>query len=301
MTTSTTDLDVFLAEARDTTNARLAEWCDRVRRDLPGAVGEAVAYSLSAPGKRLRPALVLGVFRELGGEGDVSEIGAAVEVVHTYSLVHDDLPCMDDDDLRRGRSTTHREFGVAAAVEAGVAMVPLAARVLAAGCARLDLSPAALGRVGQELFRAAGASGMIGGQVLDLEAEGRPIAVDHLREIHRRKTGALITASGVIGAMAAGAAEPQLTSIRAYGAEIGVAFQIADDVLDATATSQELGKTAGKDAKQQKATFATLLGTDVAMEEAHERVRRAIDHLGGSGIDSPLLSSLATFIVNRRS
>jgi geranylgeranyl pyrophosphate synthase len=301
MTTSTTELHAFLAEARETTNATLTEWCDAVRRDLPGPVGEAVAYSLSAPGKRLRPALVLGVFRELGGIGDVSEIGAAVEVVHTYSLVHDDLPCMDDDDLRRGRSTTHREFGVSAAVEAGVAMVPLAGRVLAAGCSRLGLPPAALGEMGRELFQAAGAGGMIGGQVLDLEAEGRPVALDDLREIHRRKTGALITASGVIGAMAAGAAAPQLAAIRAYGGEIGMAFQIADDVLDATATSQELGKTAGKDAKQQKATFVTLLGTDAAMKEAHERVQSAIDHLGGGGIDSPLLSSLATFIVNRRS
>ena len=301
MTTSTINLNGFLAEARDATNAVLDEWCDRVRRDLPGDVGEAVAYSLSARGKRLRPALVLGVYRELGGDGDVVEIAAAVEVMHTYSLVHDDLPCMDDDDLHRGRSTTHREFGVAAAVEAGVAMVPLAARVLAAGCARLGLSEARLGKIGAELFHAAGASGMIGGQVLDLEAEGRPVSLDGLREIHRRKTGALITASAVIGAIAAGASPSLLEPVREYGREIGVAFQIADDVLDATATSQELGKTAGKDARQQKATFATLLGTEAAMAEAHGRIRRAIDHLGGGGIDSPLLCSLANFIVNRRS
>ncbi len=301
MTTSTTDLSGFLAEARDATNAVLDEWCDRVRRDLPGEVGEAVAYSLSAPGKRLRPALVLGVYRELGGDGDVVEIAAAVEVIHTYSLVHDDLPCMDDDDLRRGRSTTHREFGVSAAVEAGVAMVPLAARVLAAGCARLGLSEARLGKIGAELFHAAGAGGMIGGQVLDLEAEGRPVSLDDLREIHRRKTGALITASTVIGAIAAGASSSRLDPVREYGREIGVAFQIADDVLDATATSQELGKTAGKDARQQKATFATLLGTEAAMAEAHDHIRRAIDHLGVGGIDSPLLCGLANFIVNRRS
>lgn len=301
MTTSTTNLNGFLVEARVATNAVLDEWCDRVRRDLPGDVGEAVVYSLSARGKRLRPALVLGVYRELGGEGDVVEIAAAVEVMHTYSLVHDDLPCMDDDDLRRGRSTTHREFGVAAAVEAGVAMVPLAARVLAAGCARLGLSEARLGKIGAELFHAAGASGMIGGQVLDLEAEGRPVSLDDLREIHRRKTGALIAASAVIGAIAAGASSSRLAPVREYGREIGVAFQIADDVLDATATSQELGKTAGKDARQQKATFATLLGTEAAMAEAHDHIRRAIDHLGGGGIDSPLLCSLANFIVNRRS
>ena len=301
MTASTTDLTVFLAEARDATNTVLAEWCDRARRELSPSVGDAVAYSLSAPGKRLRPALVLGVFRELGGRGDVAEVAAAVEIVHTYSLVHDDLPCMDDDNLRRGRTTTHREFGVTAAVEAGVAMVPLAARVLAAGSSRLGLPPATLGRIGAELFQAAGAAGMIGGQVLDLAAEGRSIGLADLREIHRRKTGALITASGVIGAIAAGASPTRLDAVRAFGREVGVAFQIADDVLDATATSQELGKTAGKDALQHKATFATLLGPAAAMEEARERVDRAIDHLGGSGIDSPLLSSLATFIVNRRS
>ena len=231
----------------------------------------------------------------------MSEIATAVEIVHTYSLVHDDLPCMDDDDLRRGRPTTHRKFGVGVAVEAGVAMVPLAARVLAAGCEQLGLATETMGEIGMELFRAAGASGMIGGQVLDLEAEGRPISLDELREIHRCKTGALITASAAIGAMAAGATAARLASVRAYGCEIGVAFQIADDVLDATATSQELGKTAGKDARQHKATFATLLGTQTAMEEAQDAVRRAMDHLGGGGIDSPLLGSLAKFVVDRRS
>lgn len=301
MTTSTTDLATFLTEARDATNAVLRDWCDRIREELPEPVGEAVEYGLTAPGKRLRPALVLGVFRELGGAGDVAEIAAAVEVVHTYSLVHDDLPCMDDDDLRRGRATTHRRFGVAVAVEAGVAMVPLAARVLAAGCERLGLPPETMGEIGTELFRAAGASGMIGGQVLDLEAEGRPVSLGELREIHRRKTGALITASAVIGAMAARATAARIESVRAYGREIGVAFQIADDVLDATATSQELGKTAGKDARQQKATFATLLGTESAMQEAREAVGRAMDHLGGGGIDSPLLGRLAEFVVDRRS
>ena len=231
----------------------------------------------------------------------MSEIAAAVEVVHTYSLVHDDLPCMDDDDLRRGRPTTHRRFDEATAVEAGISMVPLAGRVLAAGCRRLGVSNGVLGELGTELFRAAGAGGMIGGQVLDLEAVGRTLSVDDLREIHSRKTGALITASAAIGAMAAGASASQLTAIRAYGRDVGVAFQIADDVLDATATSQELGKTAGKDARQQKTTYATLLGTQTAMEEARSSARRAIDQLGESGIDSQLLCELANFIVTRRS
>lgn len=301
VTTSTTDLTGFLAEARGATNAVLETWCDRVRLETPTPVGEAVAYSLSAPGKRLRPALVLAVYQELGGEDDVAEIAAAVEVVHTYSLVHDDLPSMDNDDLRRGRPTTHRHFDEPTAVEAGLAMVPLAARVLAAGCARLGCPDEVLGRVALELFQAAGAAGMIGGQVLDLEAEGRPIAIEDLREIHRCKTGALIEASAVIGAIASGATPTGVAAVRAWGQEVGVAFQIADDVLDTTATSQELGKTAGKDARQKKATFATLLGPEAAMAEARERISRAIDLLGASGINSPLLQGLANFIVNRRS
>lgn len=301
MKTSTIDVDAFLADARETTNHMLDEWCGGARREIPGAVGEAVAYSLAAPGKRLRPALVLAVFRELDGGGDVAEIAAAVEVVHTYSLVHDDLPCMDDDDLRRGRPTTHTQFGEATAAAAGLAMVPLAARVLAAGCDRLGVGDDVLGEIGTELFRAAGAGGMIGGQVLDLEAEGRAVSLHELREIHRLKTGALIAASAVIGAIAARAAPGRLEAIRGYGREVGMAFQIADDVLDATATSEELGKTAGKDAQQRKATFATLLGTPAAMDEARTRVASAIDQLGGSGIDSPLLREIANFIVNRRS
>ena len=302
-TTTKTDLRWFLADAREKTNGVLEDWCRRVRSEMPGPVGEAIAYSLLAPGKRIRPALVLAVYSEIGGKGagDVSEIAAAVEVVHTYSLMHDDLPCMDDDDLRRGRSTTHCQFDVATAVEAGVAMVPLAARVLASGCRRLGASEDVLRELGTQLFTAAGGAGMIGGQVLDLEAMGRSVSLDELRDIHARKTGALITASAVVGAMAAGASATQLRAIRAYGEGVGVAFQIADDVLDATATSQELGKTAGKDALQQKTTYASLVGTDAAMEEAQASVGRAVDQLGECGIDSPLLAALANFMVTRRS
>lgn len=280
----------------------LADWCPRIERDYPGPVGEAIAYSLRAPGKRLRPALVIAAYRELGGgAGDVTELAAAVEVIHTYSLVHDDLPCMDDDDLRRGRATTHRKFGVAVATEAGFRMVPLAARVLAGGADRLGLPAARKGEMAVELFRAAGGTGMIGGQVLDLEAEGRPLEVEGLAEIHRRKTGALIAASAVVGALAAGVSRAHLEAMRAYGREVGYAFQVVDDVLDATATSAELGKTAGKDARQRKATFAGLLGAAGALTEARTAARRAVDRLGEARIDSSLLAGLAEFVVSRRS
>jgi geranylgeranyl pyrophosphate synthase len=267
----------------------------------PGHVGEAVAYSLASPGKRLRPALVLAVYHELGAKGDASELAAAVEVVHTYSLVHDDLPCMDDDALRRGRPTTHRAFDPPTAVEAGFRMVALAGQVLAAGAAQLGLGTAAAGAIGRELFQAVGGDGMIGGQVLDLAAEGRTLTADELIAIHQAKTGRLITASAVIGAIAAGATPKRVAAVRDYGADLGLAFQIVDDVLDATATSEELGKTAGKDARQGKATFAVVLGAEVAVGEAERLARRAIDRLGDAAIDSPLLCDLAAFVVNRRS
>jgi len=296
-----TALHDFLQEAREAVDRALAVWSARVGAEMPGPVGSAIAYSLAAPGKRLRPALVTAVHGELGGHGEVAELAAAVEVIHTYSLVHDDLPCMDDDDLRRGRPTTHRRFGIAVAAEAGFRMVPLAARVLASGAARLGLADPVLGAIGQELFQAAGAAGMIGGQVLDLEAEGRKLEAPGLADIHRKKTGALITASAVVGALAAGASRERVEAVRAFGRDVGFAFQVVDDVLDATGTSEELGKTAGKDARQQKATFATVYGNDEALAQARACARRAVDQLGAVGIHSRLLAGLAEFVVSRRS
>lgn len=264
-------------------------------------MGAAMAYALESPGKRLRPALVMALYQALGGAGDIAELAAAVEVVHCYSLVHDDLPCMDNDDLRRGRPTTHRQFGAAPATEAGFRMIPLAGRVLASGAARLGLAQPVLSAMAIELFDAAGARGMIGGQMLDLEAEGRELTLDQLTRMHRAKTGALIAASAMIGALAAGADREQLAGVRAYGEEIGLAFQIADDLLDASASSAQLGKTPGKDARQHKATFATALAPAAAQAEAARRVARAVDQLRRARIDSPLLVHLAHFVVDRRS
>lgn len=279
----------------------IQDWSTRVAGEEDGKVARAIGYALASPGKRLRPALVIAVYRGLGGAGDAAELAAAVEVVHCYSLVHDDLPCMDDDDLRRGRLTTHRQFDVPTATEAGYRMVPLAARMLAAGAARLGLGRQLAGAIGRELFRAAGATGMIGGQVLDLEAEGRRVDAEELVAIHRAKTGALITASAVIGALAAGAEPGAVAAVRGYGEEIGLAFQIADDVLDATSTSEALGKTAGKDAQRRKATFATIMSPDAALEEASRHAGRAVDQLRAASVDSILLDALARFVVERHS
>src|SRR5881296_472509 len=194
-----------MADARGRVDAVLERWAAHSERFWPSPVSAAIRYSLLSTGKRLRPTLVVACYEAVGGgRSAVAELAAAVEVVHAYSLVHDDLPCMDDDDLRRGRPTTHRAFDVATATRAGFHMVALAARVLASGMAALELPPERRRAIALELFRAAGAGGMIGGQVLDLAAEGRRIPVAELADVHRRKTGALIAASCVIGGLAAG-------------------------------------------------------------------------------------------------
>jgi len=293
------DISHFLERTRTAVNAELERWSVEITRDPNDEVAAAISYSLQASGKRFRPALLLGAYEELGGRGEASELAAAIEIVHTYSLVHDDLPCMDDDDLRRGRPTTHRRFDVPTATVAGYQMVMLSARVLAAGAARLELDAQCVSAMALELYRAAGASGMVGGQVLDLEAEGKEISLEELERIHQAKTGALITASAVIGAMAAGTTDRTIATIREYGAHVGLAFQIVDDVLDATGTSRELGKTAGKDAAQQKPTFATLLGIDRAQAAANEHTDRAVALLRQHGLDCRILEGLAKFIVER--
>jgi geranylgeranyl pyrophosphate synthase len=282
----------YLADARSRVDAVLAT--------VPSK-DEVVRYSLLGEGKRLRPTLVFAAHEALGGMGKegVAELAAAVEVVHAYSLVHDDLPCMDDDDLRRGRPTAHRAFDVPRATRAGYEMVALAARVLERGLAALRLPDGRDRAIRLELFRAAGAGGMIGGQALDLEAEAKALPVEALTEVHRRKTGALIAASCVIGGLSAGSVGSQIEGLRAYGEAIGLAFQIADDVLDATATSDQLGKTAGKDAAHAKATFVTLLGVGAARAEAERLAAKAVDHLRDAGLVSPILVELAHYIVTR--
>jgi len=282
----------YLADARARVDAVLA---------AATTGDEVVRYSLLGAGKRLRPTLVFAAHEALNGSSaaGVAELAAAVEVVHAYSLVHDDLPCMDNDDLRRGRPTAHRAFDVPRATRAGYDMVTLAARVLAHGLGALALPPARRREISLELFRAAGAGGMIGGQALDLEAEAKALSLKALAEVHARKTGALIAASCVIGGLSAEGTASHVEALRAYGEAIGLAFQIADDVLDATATSDQLGKTAGKDAAHAKATFVTLLGVGAARAEAERLAAQAVDHLRDAGLVSPILVELAHYIVTR--
>jgi geranylgeranyl pyrophosphate synthase len=292
----------LLAEARERTDHRLEEWADRLRGEVGGREGEAFAYALSTPGKRVRPALLIAAYRAAGGrEEAIAGVAAAVETVHTYSLVHDDLPCMDDDDIRRGRPTTHRQFDVATATRIGYLLVPVAARVLAGAATELGLSDATLGRMAEELFQAGGIEGMVGGQWLDLEAERRRLALDDLIEVHRGKTGALIRSACALGAIAAEASSAAVAALTAYGEDVGLAFQIADDVLDATGTSEELGKTAGRDAELAKSTYVSLLGVEAARAEAERLARRAVEHLDEASVPSGALGALAGYIVTRSS
>jgi geranylgeranyl pyrophosphate synthase len=292
----------LLAEARDQTDRLLDGWADRVERELGGREGQAVAYALRTPGKRVRAALLLSAYRSVGGSSPaIVGVAAAVETVHAYSLVHDDLPCMDDDDLRRGRPTTHRRFDVPTATRAGFLLVPVAARVLAEACAALGLPPAALGRMAGELFQAGGIEGMVGGQWLDLEAEQRTLNLPELVRVHRGKTGALIRAACALGAMAGEAGELEVAAITAFGEDIGLAFQVADDVLDATGTSEELGKTAGRDALLAKSTYVRLLGVEAARREAERMAQSAVRHLDSARIPSAALAALAGYIATRSS
>ena len=299
--TETATAPVDFATDRATVGAALARLAADGLSPAEGPVAASVRYALGGEGKRLRAVLLMAAYRAAGGTGDASGLAAAVEVVHAYSLVHDDLPCMDDDDMRRGRPTVHKVHGVAAATAAGLVMVPLAARTATEAAFALGLDEAAVAQIVGTLMRASGAGGMVGGQLLDLEGEGRTLTLPELERVHRLKTGALIAASVRIGALAAGASSTVLDALDRYGDAVGLAFQIADDVLDVTATTDELGKTAGRDLALGKSTYPALLGIDAARARAESLCADACAALGDAGISSPALVQLARLIVHRRS
>jgi farnesyl diphosphate synthase len=292
----------LLSEARERTDGFLSGWAERLESEVGGRQGQALAYALRTPGKRVRAALLMAAYRAAGGQSPaIAGVAAAVETVHTYSLVHDDLPCMDNDDLRRGRPTTHRVFDVSTATRVGFLLVPVAARLLAVSARDLHLPTARLAAMAGELFQAGGIEGMVGGQWLDLAAERRRLPLAELNAVHRGKTGALIRAACTLGGMAAQAGSVELAGLTAYGEDIGLAFQIADDVLDATGTSEELGKPAGRDAQLAKSTYVVLLGIDGARAEAQRLALSAVAHLERAGVPSGALGALAGYIVNRNS
>ena len=298
------DTAAFLDRERDWVNAVLSGIAPGLAEGAPAGLREPITYALATPGKRLRPILCVSawrVVRPAHPPETVYRLACALEIVHTYSLVHDDLPSMDDDALRRGRPTVHVVYGERAALLAGAALIPAAVRVLDGAARDLGLDAPARGRLVAELCRAGGARGMVGGQWLDLlgEEPGARVDADGLERIHRLKTGALLAASLRIGAMAAGADEARIEALTAYGRELGLAFQIVDDVLDVTRTDAELGKTAGKDAGAGKATYPSLFGVKRAERMARERTVRALGALHAAGIASGELEALAAYVLER--
>jgi geranylgeranyl diphosphate synthase type II len=265
----------------------------------PVSIHKAMRHSVFAGGKRLRPILCMEAGRMVAGSFPVGieELGAALEMLHTYSLIHDDLPALDNDDLRRGRPTCHKAFGEAIAILAGDALQTQAYEVLSC----LKCSAEARVRIIEEIARGTGTvDGMIGGQVVDLEAEHTKPTAEMLEYIHRSKTAALITASLVSGGLYAGAKESEVSKLRAFGLGIGLAFQIVDDVLDVTQSSEQLGKTAGKDTASEKATYPALFGIDASVRKADALVNDAFSELQSFGERAETLKELARFLVERK-
>jgi len=292
------DLDGWARDQLAAVEAALQAW---VPEDAPAGLGQAMRYGVLDGGKRLRPLLVLAACQALQGDANAAMRAAvAVELIHAYSLVHDDMPCMDNDVLRRGKPTVHVQFGQAQAMLAGDAMQALAFEVLTPD----QGMPAALqARLTSLLARSAGHAGMAGGQAIDLASIGRTLDESALRDMHRRKTGALLQCSVLMGA-ACGGANPAVTAaLSDYGAAIGLAFQVVDDILDVTQASETLGKTAGKDQDHNKPTYVSVLGLDAARAYADALRDQAHAALGRSGLGpaAGLLALLADKVVERES
>jgi geranylgeranyl pyrophosphate synthase len=294
-----TDAREFIASCRTLIDSEL----DRLiptKSEPPERVHAAIRWSVFAGGKRFRPALLLAVGETFGARADdLLSTACALEMIHTYSLIHDDLPSMDDDDLRRGRATCHVKFDEATAVLAGDALQALAFQTVAED---EKLSPALRVQLVTEIARAAGTpAGMVAGQALDLAAESREVGGEELARIHHQKTGALIRASARCGAMIANANEAELAAVTEYATNLGLLFQITDDLLDVTATAEDLGKTPGKDARSRKATYPALYGIEATRERVELVQRAACSALERLDQSTELLSSIAGFILQRES
>jgi geranylgeranyl diphosphate synthase, type II len=290
-------LEHSLTSLRLQVNQRLADYVDQLGPDCPERLREAMGYSLLAGGKRLRPLLTLLACEAAGGTADAALPAAcAVEMVHTYSLIHDDLPAMDDDALRRGRPTCHIQFGEAMAILAGDALLTMAFEILARDVRPPDVAAACCA----DLAAAAGACGMVAGQVADLEAEGSGVTgIEQLEAIHLRKTGRLLRSSLTMGGRVAGASSEELERLARYGDSVGLAFQIADDLLDIVGEEEKMGKGVRKDASLGKMTYPALLGIPQSRERARSLIAEACDALSGFGEGSRRLEALAHFVLER--
>lgn len=260
----------------------------------PRRLHEAMRYAVFAGGKRLRPLLVLSGCRACEGRiEDMLDVAAAMELIHTYSLVHDDLPPMDDDVLRRGKPTTHVVYGEALAILVGDALFTRAFELIA------SINSPDRGDICARVARATGSCGMVGGQVLDLEAEHHPLDRSALENVHRLKTGRLITTCVIVGGLGAGARPESIAALETYGNALGLSFQIVDDILDVTSSDERLGKSAGKDARAGKATFPSLIGLDGSRREADRLVAEALDAVAPFGVAADPLRYLARFVRDR--
>ena len=290
------DLTGWSSERLAAVEAALGRW---VRADAPAGLGEAMRYAVLDGGKRLRPLLVLAAAEAVGGNADAALRGAcAVELIHAYSLVHDDMPCMDNDILRRGKPTVHVRFGQAQALLAGDALQALAFELLTPeGSDIPDRVQACLCRL---LARAAGHEGMAGGQAIDLASVGHALTEDELRRMHRLKTGALLQGSVLMGAACGAPSAAAQEALTRYGAALGLAFQVVDDILDVTADSATLGKTAGKDAANDKPTYVALMGLEPSRAYARALLEESLAALDASGLpDTRALAALARMVVVR--
>jgi len=294
------DLKAYLDGHRATVDAALERVLPPESRP-PVSIHRAMRYSALAPGKRLRPVLVMAGAEAVGGRADaVLDTACALELIHAYSLIHDDLPAMDDDDYRRGRLTNHKVFGEAMAILAGDALLTLAFRLIAGNAARVA-APGVVGTVVAEVADAAGTDGMVGGQVVDIESEGKTISPEMLDYIHLHKTAALIRAALRVGAQLAGGRAEQVEAISQAGRALGLAFQIVDDILDVEGSLAELGKSAGSDERKKKATYPSLHGLPASKQRARELIEETKRLLNPLGPAAAPICALADFVFERRS
>jgi geranylgeranyl pyrophosphate synthase len=293
------DLRRFLARERSAVEQALEASLEAVVGGVPPEYEAALRHGVMSGGKRLRPILCVAAYRAVGGsDAKIYDLAACLELIHAYSLMHDDLPSMDDADLRRGQPTTHRLYGEVATMAAGALLIPGAASRAWHASLALGLEEGAARKIVRELARASGGGGMVGGQVLDLLAEEATLSAEELDDLHRRKTGALLRAALRMGAMAAEASAEELEALDRYGAAVGLAFQIADDLLDATSSAEALGKEPS-DADLGKSTYVSIFGLEDAKQQAKDLVDEAVAALSSGGLEALELEALARFIVDR--
>lgn len=294
------DLGGFLTRERVRVEKSLEKALTDLMPRVPPAHREALEHGVLSGGKRLRPILCVAAYRAAGGgEEGIYALAASLELIHAYSLMHDDLPCMDDAELRRGEPTTHKLHGEGPTMVAGTLLIPLAAHQAWVAARGMGLGVGEARALLGELSRASGGGGMVGGQVLDLLGENLSLSAPELDDLHRRKTGALLRAALRMGGVAARADERILDSLDAYGESVGLAFQIADDLLDATSTALDLGKNPS-DADLGKSTYVTLFGVEDAARRARALVEEAVSALREGGLHAPELEALARYIVERK-